>query len=130
MAEYRAGVCNIGREQRRKRFRAGVVTLLLAVVYSAWILATSPSDVYFAGTFLLLFGGLLGYLQARLEFCVAFGTLARYDFSASGGEAGTVDQAELRRKDRLRALELTAYAAGLAAAFTLLLYAVDGFMLA
>ncbi len=130
MAEYRAGVCNIGRKQRRKRYRAGVLTLGIALAYSAWVLVTTRPDAYFAGVFLLFFGGLLGYLQARLEFCVAFGTLARYDFSGGGGEEGTVDEAELRRKDRLRALELTAYAAGLAAAFTLLLYSLDGILLA
>ncbi|PSP75651.1 hypothetical protein BRC81_14795 [Halobacteriales archaeon QS_1_68_20] len=130
MAEYRAGVCNIGREQRRKRYRAGVLTLAIALAYSAWIVVADRPDAYFAGAFFLYFGGMLGYLQARLEFCVAFGALARYDLSGGDGEEGTVDDAELRRKDRLRALELTAYAAGLAAALTLLLYSFDGFLLA
>lgn len=129
MAEYRAGICNIGHDERRRRFYSGIATLLLAVGYTAWVLATDQPAIAFVGTFLLLVGGLLGYLQARMQFCVAFGALARYDLSGSGGEQGTVTEADLRRKDRLRALELLAYAAGLAAAATLFVYAADGFLI-
>jgi hypothetical protein len=128
MAEYRAGVCNIGPDEQRKRFHAGLASLAAAVGFTAWVLATGRPVVYFAGTFALLTGGFLGYLQARMEFCVAFGALARYDLSGSDGDSGTVTQAALRRKDRMRALELLAYSAGLAGAVTLLVYAVQGFV--
>lgn len=126
MTEYSAGVCNIGREHQRKRFRAGIVALVLAAAYTGWVVATGRPAGYYAGTFLLSTAGFLGYLQARLGFCVAFGALARYEVDDG---TGTVDEAELRREDRLRALELIAYSAGLAAAVTLLAYAVDGIVL-
>lgn len=130
MAAYRPGVCNIGCDERRRRFYSGIAMLILAVGYTAWLLATDQSSVYLAGTFLLLLGGLLGYFQGRTQFCVAFGALARYDLSGSGGEGGTISEADRRRKDRRRALELFASAAGMAVAGTLSVYVADGILLA
>jgi hypothetical protein len=75
-------------------------------------------------TFPLWFGGFVGFVQDRLGFCVGFGALARYDLSGSGGDAGSVSDAEAVRRDRRRAVEVLAYAGLAALVTTLLVYAV------
>ena len=115
MADYEPAVCNIGSEQQRMRRRFGAGALVLALVYTVGVLVTGQSPILLVGTVLLSFAGFLGVLQARMNFCVAFAAGGRYDFSNAGGETGMVDEADLRRQDRLRAVEITAYAALLAA---------------
>ena len=115
MAEYEPAVCNIGSEQQRMRWRFGAGALALALVYTVGVLATGQSPVLLIGTVLLSFAGFLGVLQARMNFCVAFAAGGRYDFSNSEGETGAVEDADLRRQDRFRAVEITVYAALLAA---------------
>lgn len=115
MADYEPAVCNIGSEQQRMRRRFGTGALILALVYTVGVLATGQSAALLVGTVLLSFAGFLGVLQARMNFCVAFAAGGRYDFSNAGGETGAVDDADLRRQDRLRAVEITVYATLLAA---------------
>jgi len=123
MTEYQPGVCNIGRDERRKRRRLGVLTLLAAGGYVLAILVTNRPATLLLGAFPLLFGGVLGLLQDRLGFCAGFAALARYDLSGSGGSAGKATDREALRTDRLRAVQIAAGAAAIAAIATGLLYA-------
>jgi hypothetical protein len=124
MAEYQPGQCNIGRVERRKRRVVGVLGVAGTAVYVGWLLATGQPPGRALGTFPLLFAGLLGLLQDRLRFCVGFAALARYDLSGSGGGAGKSTEAELVRRDRMRALQILAYAFVGAAAGTAVVYAL------
>jgi len=117
MSEYQPGVCNIGRDERRKRRTAGVLGAVAAVGATLFVLATGRPPTTLLWTFPLWFGAFVGFFQDRLGFCVGFGALARYDLSGSGGDAGTVSEAEAVRRDRRRAVEVLAYA-GLAALAT------------
>lgn len=119
MAGYEPGVCNIGQKERTRRFRVGLVGFAAAAAFTAWVVATGRPPTYLVGTFVLSTGGFLGYLQARLQFCVGFAAMAQYDLSGSGGDSGTVTEAELRKKDRRRAVELLVYATALGLATTL-----------
>jgi len=111
MAEYQPGVCNIGTEQRRARRLSGVgsfgiaaglvVAVVLGVLPESALVATAP----------FTFGGWVGLVQDYAGFCVAFGALARYDLSGSGGKAGSVSEREAVRADRKRALTILAVAA-------------------
>lgn len=108
MAQYRPGVCNIGRHQQRLRLSAGAASAGVAVVYTAWVLATGQSPVAFAGTALFAAGAVLGALQYHLEFCVSMAALARYDLTGSGGEAGTIAERSALHTDRWRAAQILA----------------------
>jgi hypothetical protein len=113
MAEYQPGVCNIGTEQRRARRLSGVGSFGIAVaVVLAVTLDVLPSGTLWA-TVPFVFGGWVGLLQDYLRFCVAFGALARYDLSGSGGSVGSVAEREAVRADRKRALTILGLAAGL-----------------
>ncbi len=56
-------------------------------------------------------GGYVGAFQDYFRFCVAFGALARYDLSGSGGERGSVDTSEAVRADRRKAAKILLFAA-------------------
>jgi len=118
MAEYQPGVCNIGAEQRRARRLSGIGSFgLAAAIVLAVALAVLPARALWA-TALFVFGGWVGLVQDYYGFCVAFGALARYDLSGSGGTTGAVDEAEAVAADRKRALQILVVAAGLAVVTT------------
>jgi len=113
MAEYQPGVCNIGADQRRARRRSGIGSFGLAVgVVLAVAVGVVPRSALWL-TAPLAFGGWIGLVQDSLGFCVAFGALARYDLSGSGGSTGSVAEAEAVAADRKRALLILAATAGL-----------------
>lgn len=111
MTEYQPGVCNIGATQRRARRLAGVgsfgvvVAIVLAVALGSLPTGVLPVTTPF------VFGGWVGILQDYYGFCVAFGALARYDLSGSGGTAGSVAEREAVQADRRKAVKIVAVAA-------------------
>jgi len=111
MSEYQPGACNIGATQRRARRLAGIGSFAVA---GAMVLAATvgvlPAGVLPA-TAPFVFGGWVGVLQDYYGFCVAFGALARYDLSGSGGTAGSVADSEAVRADRRQALRILVFAA-------------------
>ena len=118
MAEYQPGVCNIGANQRRARRLSAIGSFAVAVgiAVAAGVGAVPDLSLWAAVPF--VFGGYLGALQDYVRFCVAFGALARYDLSGSGGSSGRVDASEAVRADRRRAAKILLLAAGATAATT------------
>jgi len=113
MTEYQPGVCNIGAEQRRARRLSGIGSFgLAAAVVLAVFLDVAPARTLWA-TAPFVFGGWVGFVQDHYGFCVAFGALARYDLSGSGGTAGSVAEAEAVAADRKRAVQILLVAAAL-----------------
>ncbi|MFU1779984.1 hypothetical protein ACM16X_01250 [Haloarcula japonica] len=124
MTEYQPGVCNIGADQRRARRLSAVASFAVAIgIALAAVLGEIP-DLSLWATVPFVFGGYVGALQDHFRFCVAFGALARYDLSGSGGSSGRVDASEAVRADRRRAAKIlllaavaTAVTSGLGAVF-------------
>jgi hypothetical protein len=52
-----------------------------------------------------------GFLQAAWHFCATFGVLGRSNFGPNVGKTDTVEQAEFRRQDRRRAIQIIALSA-------------------
>ena len=103
--EYIPGVCNIGREEINKRLQFGVVAILITIV-SYFLL------VYFdvsKGIRLLLFIpatiSSVGFLQARMRFCVYYGMAAIFNFDRIG-KTHIVENDEYIRKDKKRARQI------------------------
>ena len=124
MNEYQPGVCNIGRDERRKRRLSGILSLLAAVGVVGFVLLSDRPDTLLLWSFPLFFGGFIGLLQDRLGFCAGFGALARYDLSESGGGAGKINEREAVRRDRIRALQVVGYATAAALVATAAAYAL------
>jgi hypothetical protein len=102
---YAAGRCNIGTAEIERRRRFGHLGLAMAIaLFAALMLAGAPRE-----SRLLLFfpaaGSAVGYLQARLRFCAAFGLLGVFNFGRLGDMRQVADPADLRR-DRLVALAI------------------------
>jgi hypothetical protein len=124
MAEYQPGVCNIGTNQRRARRLSAVGSFAVAVGIALTVVLGALPDLSLWATVPFIFGGYLGAFQDYFRFCVAFGALARYDLSGSGGASGRVDASEAVQADRRRAAKILLLAAGATAVTSGLGYAV------
>ena len=104
-SDYQPGACNIGPAEIAYRRRWGdlglavTIVLFVALIWSGaphWtrILVALPAA-----------GSAVGYLQAYLRFCAAFGTLGVFNFGARLNVTRVTDQAALRR-DRAKAFQI------------------------
>lgn len=122
MTEYRPGVCNIGRAERRKRYVLGTSAFAAAII-GVWRngIATPLEAV---GILVLLFIGFEGIYQGRTGFCAAFGHAGIYDVSENGKEPDQVRDPKARRKDQRRALRMHVFATGAAIIAMAILFAI------
>ncbi|MGB9931014.1 hypothetical protein [Haloarcula amylolytica] len=111
MAEYQPGVCNIGANQRRARRLSAIGSFAVAAGIVFAVAVGAVPDLSLWATIPFVFGGYVGAFQDYFRFCVAFGALARYDLSGSGGESGRVDASEAVRADRRQAAKILLLAA-------------------
>jgi hypothetical protein len=106
--EYIPGVSNIGREEINKRLQFGVVAILITIV-SYFLLVYF--DVSKAIRFLLFIPATIssvGFLQARMRFCVYYGMAAMFNFDRIG-KTHIVENDENIRKDKKRARQIIYY---------------------
>ena len=111
MTEYQPGVCNIGANQRRARRLSAIASFAVAVGIALAAAVGAVPDLSLWATVPFIFGGYVGAFQDYFRFCVAFGALARYDLSGSGGKSGSVDASEAVRADRRKAAKILLFAA-------------------
>ncbi len=108
-SEYVPGVCNIGPAEIRMRRLSGWVALVFTILlWGAFFLFRVPAPWR-----LLLFipatGSAVGFLQAAMHFCANFGMRGVFNFGPQVGKTDTVEQAEFRRQDRRKALQILLY---------------------
>jgi len=116
--DYAPGACNIGPDEIARRRRSGRLGLAATVLVAVTAVALGAPPVARLVVFAPAFVAALGYLQARERFCVAFGAAGVANFESVGSSRAIVD-ADARRADRRRAIRLTARAAAIATAVTL-----------
>ncbi len=114
MSSYKPGVCNIGSEEKTKRVRAGVVFAGVSLVLFALI----DRQTYGAYLFIPLFISALGFVQARQNFCVAYGLAGKYSMNEFGN-AKQVTNSDARNKDVNHSLVLIFLSVVIAAGLTL-----------
>lgn len=111
---YTPGVCNIGPAEIKTRKFSGTVGLFTTAILFAVLLVT---DVQPHAWRLILFIpatiSALGYLQAKLHFCVRFGTTGLFNMSNSLIGRETVKKAEYRRKDQRKAVIIASLSAAI-----------------
>lgn len=119
-SEYIPGVCNLGRAEVRARWIAAWVGIAITV---GCLLVFSLVEVpwYFK---LLIFVpaslGAGGLLQALSGFCIKFGFQGVFNFGPDVGKTDTVEQAEFRRKDRRKAIQISVAGLALSSVITTL----------
>ncbi|WP_437223509.1 hypothetical protein SH661x_003245 [Planctomicrobium sp. SH661] len=105
-AEYIPGSCNIGQSEVRRRWILGWAGLITTVVAAAILIVTKADPLL---RLLLLFPAelsALGFLQAAWHFCVAYGLLGVFNVGPDLGKTDTIEQAQARAQDRLRATQI------------------------
>lgn len=122
--DYIPGACNIGPQERILRRSIGFVC---AFFFIALLLAFHFTYARYSTRLLLLipaFIGSLGLIQDAMRFCVNFGFQGVFNLTRPVGKTQTVEQAEFRRLDREKAVEIICYSivTSLTATYIALLY--------
>ena|ERR1017187_3952485 len=101
-SNYIPGTCNIGNEEINKRRQFGIVGLILTVLaYSLFVYFEISRGVRFL-IFIPAGISVIGFLQARMRFCVYYGLAEMFNFD-SLGKSSKVENDEFVRKDKKRA---------------------------
>jgi hypothetical protein len=116
--EYVPGVCNIGPAEIRSRKLVGWLGLAASIVlWAAFVVFRAPA-LWRLSLFIPATASAVGFLQAAMHFCAAYGILGVWNVGSGVGKTDTVEQAEFRRRDRWKAVQILLYAVliGIAAA--------------
>lgn len=114
MITYKAGACNIGAHEVRKRYilffigmAASVACILLINIYRGSIVLYAIAYFVFSTTILL-------GIQARKKFCVKYALSGRFNFQASG-KGEKVCNVDDRKSDiqKARGIIILSYSIGL-----------------
>jgi hypothetical protein len=108
MAEYQPGVCNIGEEEKRKRYTLGLAGSAVTVLLTCLIFAEIVDPVAIFGVFIASFAAFEGLLQGYFSFCTGFASKGIYDVS-KGDERKEIEDETSRKQDKIRAVQIHMY---------------------
>lgn len=105
---YTPGVCNIGAAEIKKRAQSGWFGLIGLIVLWGLLVNLDVDRLWYILVFFPAAMAASGFLQASLHFCAGFGFKGVYNVVKPAGQTETVEQHEMRAKDRLKALQIVA----------------------
>lgn len=103
MVKYKPGICNIGGNERRKRYELGIIGIGFAIVLAFLIFYLGYPRWSMLICFIPFFLGSEGMLQGYLGFCVGFANRGIFDLSDSGKGKGRVPNKKAHNLDMSRA---------------------------
>ncbi len=109
MSSYVPGVCNIGKDEIRKRYTLAVIGFIVSAFLVFLLLFFSAPRWTLLFVFFPLALAFEGLFQGSMGFCAGFASRGIYDLSGSGGEKGTVQSEEEHGKDMKKAMMIHAY---------------------
>ncbi len=118
---YKPGVCNIGKNEIRKRYALAVLSFIITAVLFCLFYLYSFTTIWFVVLVFPLLFGFEGFYQGYLHFCAGFGMSRRYDFSGTRNEHGVVNDKKQHLKDLIRSMQINAYSIWSAVLVTILL---------
>lgn len=118
---YVPGVCNIGKEEIRKRMRTGWSGLILTVITATLLLWLGADRPWRLLILIPATMSAIGFIQAYSRFCVYFGFGHLFNFGETG-KTDTIEQAEFRAKDRAKAWQILGYCITIGLIVALLFY--------
>lgn len=99
---YVPGMCNINPTEIKRRRQSGYFCLAVAATGLGLFLYLHASWPYFLVLFIPLYVGVLGLLQARSKFCVAFASAGK-QHADDGSDVTDVTDTEAKKLDQLKA---------------------------
>jgi hypothetical protein len=108
-SHYTPGVCNIGPAEIAMRKRTGWIGFVLTLLLWGVLTTLGAAAVWF---FLLVIpSGIsaVGFIQAKMHFCAAFGMRGVFNLGSEVGKTLPSPQAELRARDKRKSLQITGY---------------------
>ena len=109
MAGYQPGVCNIGKNEIRKRYALAAAGFVVSALAACLMLFYGLPRWALLITFRPLVMGFEGFFQGRQKFCAGFAAAGIYDFAGSGGSRNKVADAESHKKDMGKAMQIHMY---------------------
>ena len=122
-SEYVAGSCNIGKGEVRRRQTVALIGLFLIFFSASTILGTEQSRFIRLSIFLPAMIFAVGFIQARKKFCLAYGLAGTFNFGKLGSIT-KVQSEQDKKADRKTAINIFVQSALLAAAITLVFFAL------
>lgn len=121
--QYRAGVCNIGPAEIAMRRRSGHLGAALTIALFVLLLAVEADPLARLLIAIPATMSAVGYLQAYLRFCAAYGLRGAFNFGRLGRRQTVLDP-ESQALDRRRALQIGLGGSGIGLAVALLAVAL------
>lgn len=118
---YRAGVCNIGERERRRRYTYAAAALVAAGAFVLSVAIGVVPHELVPALFVPLALATEWYLQASKSFCAFLALVGRYSFE-DAGERGTVSDPDARAADQKYAVRITAISVVVAALVTTVVF--------
>ncbi|MBL7869945.1 MAG: hypothetical protein JNM71_18190 [Flavobacterium lindanitolerans] len=119
--KYIPGVCNMGREEIKRRMTAGWTGLILTLIAIFLLWWLNPIKWWRLVVFIPAMIGATRFIQAYNKFCAYFGFGHLVNFG-DVGKTDSIEQNEFRAKDRAKAWQLLAYAFGAGLVITVIVY--------
>ncbi len=106
--EYIPGVCNIGKEEIKRRKFIGYLGLITTIFILILFIIYDLQKIFRIMIFIPAFGSSMGFIQAHLHFCARFGLTSLFNFGELGNH-DSVLQKEFRKQDKIKALKIIFY---------------------
>jgi hypothetical protein len=105
MGEYIPGVCNIGKEEVKRRRSGAILAAILSGIVIAALLLTHAGKLWRFLAFVPLASFGISVQQWSSKFCVGFGMKGIFNFK-NAGEFTSVEQQEMIKADRAKAIKM------------------------
>ena len=122
-SEYIAGACNIGKGEVRRRQFVALIGIFLIATSATTLLATDQARSARISIFLPAMIFSVGFIQSRKKFCLAYGLAGTFNFGKLGSIT-KVQSEQDKKADRKTAISILSQSALLAAAITLVFFAL------
>lgn len=109
--EYIPGVCNIGSAEIAVRKRFGWLGFALTALLWASFAFFHAGRLWLLLLFFPSALSAVGFIQAAMHFCAAFGLRSVFNVASEVGKTDTVLQAEFRAQDKKKAWQIFGYSA-------------------
>ncbi len=106
---YKPGICNIGKNEIRKRYALGASGFILTAILFYLLYVYNFSTLWFVVLVFPMYLGFEGLYQGYFHFCAGFGMSGRYDFRGTRNEQGRVKNKKQHMQDLVRSMWIHVY---------------------